>query len=166
MSKFKAGDKVVMNQGSNFVPVYFKGDVGVLQHMDNMGDWRIDFTGQGNEKVVQDGQWYASEDRFDLVELGADPIKKPKPPFTFGTFIRRVRTIDPVAANWLRDEFRTKEVFNKLRGYAETNKEVREQCDRWADRYVSIGRLFVWGEAPQGHAFWMDIDNKYRAKYK
>lgn len=163
MTKFNVGDKVVMNQCAPFTGplVYHKGDVGIISHQDVYGDWWVDFNGQGNDVVYQDGIWCATEERFDLVEK-----VKPKPSFTFGQFIRRIRTINPLAADWLRDEFRKKDVFNKVRGYAATTKEARMLCEEWASRSKTLWSLFTWTSSPQGPKFWMDINEKYRAKYK
>ena len=67
MSKFKAGDKVVVSGVS--YPYYAVGDVGVVVSYNTLGiTYYIDFNSQSNNFVIGDGLWYVSDDNLKLYE--------------------------------------------------------------------------------------------------
>ena len=60
----KLGDLIMMTE--DYTPYVMKGDKGVIVEMDNEDDPtpQIDFNGQGNEQVNDDGLWYVNDDKF------------------------------------------------------------------------------------------------------
>jgi len=116
MSKFQAGDKVrVINSDED---VYFSnGDVGIV--VENSGiDCRVNFNGQNNQKVFDDGYWFVLYENLELVEQpSVNPVPQPSKP-------SRVRAF--------KEDYITRAVTAEMRVHqleVEMNKAVDELAD-------------------------------------
>ena len=75
---FKPGDKIeilttnnITNISTNGDPYYSVGDIGTLLKLEDNGGWKVDFSGNGNKEVLDDGIWWVSQNltTFKLVTL-------------------------------------------------------------------------------------------------
>ncbi len=71
-------------------------------------------------------------------------------------------------ATFLKEEGACKAFFDNARN---NNKQLEykgleEIFNEILDKYLAISGQFVWSSTPEGHDYWMKIDNKYKDFYR
>jgi len=95
MSKFKVGDKVVVDSWSIEEDYYFRnGDVGVIEKDGGDTSYLVNFSGLGNRFIKGDGRWWVDEDDIALapsptkyIIWNADDCSAPNPQFVHDTLV-------------------------------------------------------------------------------